>query len=74
MEREIKECDECRSLYYKEASEMLALCPECAHYLYGCKKCEHHFEMGRCIKCYWDGSTSDFIISLKNKASISDEN
>ncbi len=60
-------CDECGSSYYKESSEMLSLCPECSHYLYDYELCKHKFNDGRCIKCYWDGSTTEYIESLKTK-------
>ncbi len=47
-------CDECGSEYYRETSGMANLCQECSHRLYGYKKCEHQFENGRCIKCFWN--------------------
>ncbi len=56
----IKTCDECGSTFYPDSSDMSSLCPECAHKLYGYKNCEHEFKNGRCLKCFWDGSTSDF--------------
>ena len=67
MHREIKECDECKSLYYADTSGMQSLCPECAHYLYEYDNCEHHFENGSCIKCHWDGNASEYIKSKKKK-------
>jgi hypothetical protein len=54
-------CDECTSLYFRETSTMAALCPECAHQLYGYERCEHNFRSERCIKCFWDGSISDLL-------------
>lgn len=64
-----KICDECESLYYGETSEMTALCPECAHLLYGYKNCAHIFVDGRCLKCYWDGSISEYCKKLKREQS-----
>jgi predicted RNA-binding Zn-ribbon protein involved in translation (DUF1610 family) len=58
-------CDECGSQYYKESSKMTSLCPECSHILYDLENCEHIFENGRCIKCYWDGRSSEYIKNLK---------
>ena len=31
---------------------------------YGYPNCNHVFENGRCVLCYWDGNKSDY---LKNK-------
>ena len=64
---DIKVCDECGSKYYKNKSLMASLCPECAHILHGYENCSHEFENGRCSKCYWDGSSSDYIKNLKEK-------
>ena len=58
-------CDDCGSEFLKGSSKMMALCPECAHYLYGYPNCRHVFENGRCVRCYWDGSESAYIKSLK---------
>lgn len=66
-ENQLKQCDECGSLYYADASEMMSLCPECAHHLHGYEKCEHEFVDGRCVKCYWDGSVSAFIAKLRDR-------
>lgn len=63
--KELAVCDECGSLFFKERSKMKALCPECAHILYDYPNCSHHFQNGRCIFCYWDGSESDYIKYLK---------
>ena len=64
---EIGECIECGSSYYTNVSEMTELCPECAHYLHGKKKCDHTFNLNRCINCYWDGSVSAQVRKLKMK-------
>lgn len=61
MEKEISKCDECGSSFYVDSSKMKKLCPECAHRLYAYENCAHVFEDVRCIKCYWDGSVSDFV-------------
>lgn len=58
-------CDECRSEYYSTTSKMNNLCPECSHILYGYQNCEHQFKNDRCEKCYWNGSSSEFLKSLK---------
>ena len=57
-------CDECGSKYYESKSNMVALCPECAHILYGYENCNHKFINGRCVFCFWDGSRSEYIESL----------
>lgn len=62
---EIIICDECESEFYNITSQMSHLCPECANVLYGYENCEHKFNNGRCLNCYWDGSTSTYIKSLK---------
>lgn len=64
-EKRIVICDECESLFFSESSKMSGLCPECAHILYGYPNCAHDFRNGRCLKCYWDGSESDYIKFLK---------
>ena len=47
---------------------MSALCPECAHWLYGYPPCEHVFEASdagkRCTRCGWDGSQSAYVRKL----------
>ncbi|WP_223787317.1 uroporphyrinogen-III synthase [Marinicella meishanensis] len=58
-------CDECQSEFYEQSSKMTLLCPECAHWLYGHENCDHNFAKGRCKKCYWDGSETDQISSIK---------
>ena len=60
-EKELALCDECGSLFFKGSSQMMGLCPECAHVLYGYPNCDHHFQNGRCVNCYWDGSKSVYI-------------
>ena len=60
-EKELALCDECGSLFFKGSSQMMELCPECAHVLYGYPNCDHHFQNGRCVNCYWDGSKSVYI-------------
>lgn len=57
-------CDECGSEFLRVSSKMMALCPECAHVLYGYPNCNHIFKNGRCIHCYWNGSRSDCIKGL----------
>ena len=66
MKKETIVCSECESEFFKEASEMKGLCPECAHYLYGYQNCVHQFINDRCIKCYWNGCSTDYINKLKN--------
>ncbi|MEE5991687.1 MAG: hypothetical protein V3G42_00425 [Oscillospiraceae bacterium] len=65
--KEISICDECGSEFYKETSDMMGLCPECAHILYGYPNCGHVFQNGRCVKCYWNGKESEYIHMLKIK-------
>ena len=65
--KEINVCTECKSEYYAHTSKMTSLCPECAHVLYGYENCDHQFRDGRCIKCLWDGSVSEYIKKFKNK-------
>jgi len=64
-EKELVVCDECGSLFFMDSSQMMGLCPECAHILYGYPNCTHRFQNGRCVNCYWDGSKSDYIRHLK---------
>ena len=59
-------CDECGSKYFQNSSKMAALCPECSHILYGYENCIHNFYNGRCVNCFWDGSVSDYVNSLKH--------
>ncbi|THU38123.1 hypothetical protein FAM09_15680 [Niastella caeni] len=35
--------------------------------LFGYKNCEHEFDNGRCIKCFWNGKESEYIHKLKNR-------
>ena len=44
---------------------MMGLCPECTYVLYGYPNCPHHFQNGRCVECYWNGSKSEYIKSIK---------
>ena len=61
---EVKRCDECDSDYFAASSQMLQLCPECAHHLYGYPACSHIVAEGRCLTCGWDGSRSAYILGL----------
>lgn len=63
-------CDECSSEYHIGTSQMNKLCPECSYILYGYENCEHEFNNGRCIKCFWNGNSSDYIRTLKEKQLI----
>ena len=49
---------------------MMGLCPECAHVLYGYPNCDHHFQDGRCVNCYWDGSKSVYIKKLNQQVAL----
>lgn len=53
-------CDECGSQYDATTSPMASLCPHCSHLLYDYPNCAHEFDKGRCIKCFWDGTTTHF--------------
>lgn len=46
---------------------MRALCPNCAHALYGYPNCEHSFVGGRCERCDWDGTIPKWITERQNK-------
>jgi len=61
VSRTTQRCVECESLYFKDASRMSDLCPECAHRLYGYPRCDHDLERDRCLHCFWDGSVSDYL-------------
>ena len=67
MSRPIATCDECASDYYADASPMDALCPECAHLLYGYPGCDHVLVDGRCARCRWNGATSPYLRSRTDK-------
>lgn len=67
ISRDINLCDECSSEYFADSSEMMSLCPDCSHYLYGYDNCQHDIKNGRCIKCYWNGKSSEYIKGLKNE-------
>lgn len=67
-EREQRQCDECGSNYFADTSQMHALCPACAHGLYGYANCPHDMQPSgpvarRCARCGWDGSRSAFLRS-----------
>lgn len=64
---DIKICNECKSEYYKDKSVMENLCPECSNILYGYKNCKHEFDNLRCVKCYWNGNSTDYLNKIKNK-------
>jgi len=66
-EKVVRICDECGSKYYESTSKMASLCPECTHLIYGYENCVHDFKNGRCLKCFWDGRSSDYIKYLKNE-------
>ncbi len=65
--KELAVCDECGSPFFKGSSQMMGLCPECAHILYGYPNCPHHFQNSRCVNCYWDGSKSGYIKKLNQQ-------
>ena len=46
---------------------MSNLCRECSHVLYGYVNCDHVFSDSRCVKCYWNGNTTDYIEKIKSK-------
>ena len=61
MNKEKIICTECESKYFKDSSEMINLCPDCAYKLYDYPNCEHKFKNGNCLKCGWNGQTSEFL-------------
>jgi len=61
-------CGECGSEFFVHMSRMHYICPECAHWIYDYDACAHQFEEGRCKLCYWDGSVSDNVATLKKSA------
>jgi|TARA_B110000902_G_scaffold184368_1_gene208714 predicted RNA-binding Zn-ribbon protein involved in translation (DUF1610 family) len=67
MEKEIKICDECESEYFAASSKMMKLCPDCSHFLYDYENCNHIFENDRCVNCHWNGKSSKYILSKKEK-------
>ncbi|WP_064972220.1 hypothetical protein [Kordia jejudonensis] len=67
MDKKINNCIECKSEYFTDASKMNEFCPDCAHKLYDYPRCFHKFENGRCIKCYWNGKTSEYIHEKKER-------
>ncbi|WP_202908770.1 hypothetical protein [Roseimaritima ulvae] len=58
-------CDECGSRFTSSNATMSSLCPECSHYLYNKPNCAHSFCDGRCRRCGWDGSVSDYVATIK---------
>jgi DNA-directed RNA polymerase subunit RPC12/RpoP len=58
-------CDECGSRFLSSQATMSALCPECSHYLYNKPNCAHSFRDGRCRRCGWDGSVSEYVATIK---------
>lgn len=67
MAIEIARCSECQSEYFVKSSQMMNLCPNCAHYLYGYENCPHQMENGKCLHCFWDGNYSTYIQNLINQ-------
>ena len=63
----VASCDECKSDFFIDKSQMKNLCPECAHYIYGYENCKHEFIDGHCSKCYWNGNSSTYIDKIKSK-------
>jgi len=61
-------CDECGSQFLSSHATMSGLCPECSHYLYNKPNCAHSFRDGRCRRCGWDGSVSDYVARIKGTA------
>lgn len=61
-------CDECGGPFKAEASQMVALCAECAHWLYGYPPCRHQMASGTCTVCGWTGTTTPYIDALKAEA------
>ena len=66
MKHTIRKCFECGSDFYYEVSPMEGLCTNCSSELYNYDNCEHQFEEGRCVKCYWDGSVSEYVKNLNS--------
>lgn len=73
LTRPSKRCDECESEHFADASPMEGLCAACAHALYGYPACAHLFDEGRCQRCGWDGSRSDYLRALEAQAPALDE-
>lgn len=61
-------CDECGSPFMSSQATMSGLCPECSHYLYNKPNCPHSFRDGRCRRCGWDGSVSEYVATIKGTA------
>ena len=64
---EMRCCEECGSAYRAATSQMASLCPECAHWLYGYPPCCHEFAAGRCTRCGWNGSVSEYLRQLQSR-------
>ncbi len=64
----VANCDECGSAFLSSDATMSGLCPECSHYLYDKPNCAHSFRDGRCRRCGWDGSVSDYVAKMKGIA------
>lgn len=60
-------CDECGSEYYSDTSKIARLCPHCAHFLYGYDNCNHYFNNGRCINCFWNGNIADQLKKVSSR-------
>jgi hypothetical protein len=67
-EKSIISCIECQSSFFVDSSYMAGMCPECSHHLYGYDNCSHNIKDGRCVRCHWDETVSDYISNLKNKS------
>ncbi|MGV3612387.1 MAG: hypothetical protein ACO1N0_15620 [Fluviicola sp.] len=67
MDKKLAVCEECESDYFAKTSEMMSMCPDCSHYLYNYPNCVHEFENGRCIHCYWNGNTSEYLRKIKDQ-------
>ena len=65
-----QKCDECGSQYLHEQSKMASLYPNCAHFLYDYPNCTHEFRNGRCQKCNWNGTITNFVRSKMNQAEV----
>ncbi len=61
-------CDECGSRFMSSQATMSALCPECSHTCTTSQNCAHSFRDGRCRRCGWDGSVSQYVATIKGTA------
>ena len=71
--RTIQTCDECKSNYFPDTSQMTQLCAECSHILFGYPACKHEFDSGSCINCGWDGSRSEYTASAVQRHNMTDQ-